>query len=52
MLGIVLVQKVPSFSLFELKMGLVELLVTRVILPEISRITQRVERAGPDDVAP
>jgi len=31
----VLVQKVPSFSLFELKMGFVELLFTRTILPEI-----------------
>src|ERR1700722_10611432 len=46
MLGIVFVQKVPSFSLLELKMGFVELLVTRVILPEISTITQWVERSG------
>ena len=51
MLGIVFVQKVPSFSLLELKMGFVELLVTRVILPEISRITQSVERTGSDHVA-
>src|ERR1700722_16766265 len=51
MLGIVFVQKVPSFSLLELKMGFVELLVTRVILPEISRITQSVEPVGSGHVA-
>src|SRR5580700_4546386 len=38
MLGMVLVQKVPSFSLLSLKMGLV-VFFTRAILPEILRIT-------------
>ena len=35
MLGIVLVQKVPSFSLLSLKIGFNDRFVTGAILPEI-----------------
>lgn len=42
MLGMVLVQKVPSFSLLSLKIGFVGLFVTLAILPEIREIAAAI----------
>src|SRR5579862_5336380 len=47
MLGMVLVQKVPSFSLLSLKIGFVEFF-TREIVPDICGFAQRWENGFPD----
>ena len=46
MLAIVLEQKVPSFSLLELKRGFVEVVFTQRILPEIRAIYTTGEPLG------
>src|SRR5579863_7779541 len=46
MLAIVLVQKVPSFSLLSLKIGFVGLVVTANILPEFLRLHSGIVREG------